>query len=110
MRSPTVSVVMATYNHAPFVKQAIESVLGQEGVDFEFLIADDGSVDRTREIVASIYDERITFSPNEKNRGACVVLNELIEHASGEFVALINSDDYWTMPDKLAYQVQLMRD
>ncbi len=110
MRLPTVSVVMATYNHAPFVKQAIESVLEQEGVDFEFLIADDGSADQTREVVASINDERIRFSPNERNRGACVVLNELIEHASGEFVALINSDDYWTTPDKLAYQVRLMRD
>lgn len=109
MRSPEVSVVMSTYNHADFVKQAIESVLCQKGVDFEFLIADDGSTDRTREIVASINDERITFFPHEKNRGACAVINELIEHASGKFIALINSDDYWTT-DKLVYQVQFMRD
>lgn len=110
MKLPTVTVIMATYNHADFVKQAIDSVLAQQGVDFEFLIADDGSLDQTREVVASIKDERITFFPNEVNRGACIVTNELIERASGEFVALINSDDYWTTPDKLAYQVQVMRD
>lgn len=110
MKAPTVSVIMATYNHADFVKQAIESVLMQQGVDFEFLIADDGSADRTREVVASIKDKRIQFFPNEKNRGACVVTNELIHRSSGEFIALINSDDYWSTPDKLAYQVQIMRD
>lgn len=110
MKLPTVSVIMATYNHADFVKQAIESVLAQKGVDFEFLIADDGSADQTREVVASIRDERIRFYPNTINRGACAVTNELIERASGEFVALINSDDCWSAQDKLAYQVQIMRD
>jgi glycosyltransferase involved in cell wall biosynthesis len=110
MSLPTVSVIMATYNHADFVKQAIESVLAQQGVEFEFLIADDGSSDQTRAVVASIKDVRIQFFPNEVNRGACVVTNELIERASGEFIALINSDDYWTTPDKLAYQVQIMRE
>lgn len=110
MSLPTVSVIMATYNHADFVKQAIESVLAQQGVEFEFLIADDGSSDQTRDVVASIKDKRIQFFPNEVNRGACVVTNELIERATGEFIALINSDDYWTTPDKLAYQVQIMRE
>ncbi|PUE54812.1 glycosyl transferase [Limnohabitans sp. Rim8] len=110
MSLPTVSVIMATYNHADFVEQAIESVLTQQGVEFEFLIVDDGSSDQTRELVASIKDVRIQFFPNEVNRGACVVANELIELASGEFIALINSDDYWTTTDKLAYQVQIMRE
>jgi len=110
MKLPTVSVIMATYNHADFVKQAVESVLSQQGVDFEFLIADDGSADRTREVVFAIKDERIHFFPNEKNRGACIVTNELIESSSGEFIALINSDDYWVGQDKLAYQVQIMQE
>jgi len=108
--STLISVIMATYNHADFVKQAIESVLSQQGVDFEFLITDDGSVDQTRDVVAAIKDKRIQFFPNEKNRGACIVTNELIERCSGEFIALINSDDYWLGKDKLAYQVQIMRD
>jgi len=110
MKSPIVSVVMATYNHADFVADAIHSVLRQRGVDFEFLIADDGSTDRTRDVVTSIQDERIRFFSNEKNRGACVVTNELIQFASGEYIALINSDDYWINDDKLACQLQTMRD
>ena len=108
MKLPTISVVMSTYNHADYVKKAIESVLAQEGVDFEFLIADDGSSDGTREVVSSIQDPRIQFFPNLTNRGACVVTNELIERSRGEFIALINSDDYWPDPDKLAYQLNIL--
>lgn len=108
MKKPTVSVIMATYNHANFVKQAIESVLSQENIDFEFLIADDGSQDTTRDVVSTVIDPRIKFFPNTENRGACIVTNELIERSSGEFIALINSDDYWTS-DKLSYQVEIMR-
>lgn len=110
MNHPTVSVIMATYNHANFVAKAIESVLSQEGVDFEFLISDDGSFDTTRDIVASINDSRISFYPNTVNRGACIVTNELIERASGEFIALINSDDYWCDNQKLSTQVQYLRE
>ncbi len=51
MTQPQVSVVMATYNHAGFVRQAAESVLRQRGVEFEFLVADDGSTDGTKEMV-----------------------------------------------------------
>ena len=104
---PRVSVVMATYNHAAFVKEAIDSVLRQQGVDFEFLIADDGSSDDTRAVVAAIEDHRISFFPNPVNRGACTVLNELVERTRGEYVALINSDDAW-YPDKLRYQVDVL--
>lgn len=110
MSFPTVSVIMATYNHASFVAEAIQSVLEQKNVDFEFLISDDGSIDCTREVVNSIKDDRITFFPNEVNRGACIVTNELIERASGEFVALINSDDYWCDNNKLALQVKYLRE
>ena len=109
MNLPLVSVIMSTYNHANFVKQSIESVLMQEGVNFEFLIADDGSVDSTRDVIASIKDERIKFFPNTINRGAGIVTNELINRATGEFIALINSDDYWSCSDKLAYQLKIMR-
>ena len=109
MTAPRVSVVMSTYNHADFVRRATESVLRQRGVDLEFLIADDGSTDRTRDIVAAIRDERIHFFPNEVNRGACMVTNELIRRSQGEFVALINSDDEWLGDDKLVNQVAVLR-
>lgn len=109
MKIPTISVIMATYNHADFVEQAINSVLQQRGVDLEFLITDDGSIDNTREVVSSFNDERIRFFPNVINRGACTVSNELILRASGEYVALINSDDYWKDENKLSYQLQYMQ-
>jgi glycosyltransferase involved in cell wall biosynthesis len=102
-----VSVVMATYNHAEFVREAIESVLSQEGVEFEFLIADDGSADDTPAIVAAAKDPRISFFPHSVNRGAGIVTNELISHSRGEFVAIINSDDAWR-PEKLRYQVDVL--
>lgn len=109
MRPPIISVVMATYNHASYVAEAIQSVLQQRDVDFEFLIADDASVDRTAEVVASIKDPRIRFFPQDCNRGACIVTNELIAQARGEFIALINSDDRWLGTDKLAVQLEVLR-
>ncbi|CAI8927786.1 glycosyltransferase [Pseudomonas sp. fls2-241-R2A-110] len=109
MMPPVISVVMASYNHAAYVAQAIASVLAQRGVSFEFLIADDGSSDATRDVIESFKDARIRFFPHPINRGASVVTNELIERATGEFVALINSDDYWVGEDKLAYQLDILR-
>lgn len=107
IKKPIVSVIMASYNHDAFVKQAIESVLIQKNIEFEFLIADDGSKDKTREVIQSIVDPRITFFPHEENRGACTVTNELIQRASGEYIALINSDDIWN-ENKLLKQVHFL--
>ncbi len=70
MSNPTVSVIMSTYNHAEYVAEAMGSVLAQRGVDFEFLIADDGSADNTSNVVSSIRDKRIQFVAHEINRGA----------------------------------------
>lgn len=98
---------MATYNHEPFVAEAMQSVLSQKGVDFEFVIADDGSSDATRDVVSSVSDPRIRFMPNVVNRGACVVTNELIQASRGEYIALLNSDDAW-VNDKLAAQVAFL--
>lgn len=105
--SPTVSVIMASYNHAPFVGDAIVSVLSQKDIDFEFLISDDGSRDGTPDVISSIRDERIRFFPNSINRGACIVTNELVSRARGRYIALINSDDMW-VDGKLARQVEFL--
>ena len=106
---PLVSVVMPTYNHARFVQASIESVLQQQGVDLELLICDDGSTDNTRDVVARCQDPRIQFEPNTVNRGACTTANRLIARAQGEFIALLNSDDVWATPTKLAEQVSVLR-
>lgn len=108
MNSPKVSVIMPTYNHAPFVSEAIESVLAQQGVDFELLISDDGSQDGTVAVARNHNDPRIHITANPVNRGACVVLNELIASSRGKYIALLNSDDAWATPTKLADQVRLL--
>jgi len=110
MKHPVVSVIMTTYNHAPYLAEAIQSVLNQRCVDFEFLIADDGSTDSTCEIVESFKDNRIQFYPHSTNRGACKRINDLVERATGEFVAIINSDDIWCDPHKLDLQLSIMQD
>jgi glycosyltransferase involved in cell wall biosynthesis len=109
MKLPLVSVIMPSYNHAEYVEQAIESVLRQRNIDFEFLITDDGSLDRTREKIASIKDKRIKFFPYTINRGASIANNDLVQRAAGQYIALINSDDYWSNSDKLANQVEIMQ-
>lgn len=105
---PTVSVVMASYNHACYVSAAIRSVLSQTNVDLEFLVADDGSSDETAAAIRAIRDPRMVFEAFDVNRGAAVVLNELVARARGEFVAVMNSDDIWLRPDKLELQVQIL--
>lgn len=105
--APRISVIMATYNHAPYVAQAIRSVLEQTFSDFEFLIVDDGSDDRTADIVRQFADPRIRFWEGRDNRGSAARRNELIEHSQGEFIAVQNSDDYWSL-DKLGYQFEFL--
>lgn len=105
--SPRISVIMATYNHAPYVAQTIRSVLEQTFPDFEFLIVDDGSEDETPGIVRQFTDPRIKFWASSENRGSAARRNELIEHSRGEYIAVQNSDDYWPL-DKLAYQFEFL--
>lgn len=105
--TPRVSVIMPSYNHARFIRSAIESVLSQTFQDFELLVSDDGSSDDTANVVAQIDDPRLSFVANPVNRGAGIVTNELIARARGEFIALLNSDDEWVI-DKLERQVKIL--
>lgn len=107
MKLPQVSVIMAAFNHDQFVAESIHSVLKQEEIDLEFLIADDGSSDNTCEVVESFRDKRIKFLPNKNNRGACIVTNELIARSRAKYIALINSDDIW-LNDKLRHQLNIL--
>ncbi|MDF3038202.1 MAG: putative glycosyl transferase, family 2 [Thermomicrobiales bacterium] len=107
MAGPKVSVVMSSYNHAPFVAQAIGSVLEQTFPDFEFIVADDGSSDSTAEVIRGFSDPRLDFTAHPRNRGAAAVTNESLRRCRGEYIARINSDDFWPL-DKLAYQVAFL--
>lgn len=108
MRKPLVTVIMAAYNHQDYVIAAIESVLKQRDVSFEFLIADDGSTDNTPNIISQIKDDRIRFFPKIINSGACNAINELISIARGDYISIINSDDIWDSSDKLKLQAHIL--
>lgn len=99
-----VSVVMPVYNVEKFVEHAISSVLGQNFRDFELLIVDDCSPDRSMEICRNIHDDRIRLITHQQNRGLAGARNTGIRHAGGAYVAFLDSDDAWH-PHKLAQHV-----
>ncbi len=103
---PRVSIVIATFNRAHLVVQAIESALAQTYPDFEIIIVDDGSTDTTREVVAQIDDPRLRYV-YQTNAGLAAARNTGITHAQGEYVTFLDDDDLF-LPHKLAVQVAVM--
>jgi len=105
--APTVSVLVKSYNHAPYVRQTIESILGQSYQDFEILVTDDASTDETAEIVRTFDDPRIKLGVNACNLGISGAMNATINRAQGQYFAILNSDD-WALPDRLQQQVDFL--
>lgn len=105
--APRVTVLMAVFNGEPYLGEAMRSVLSQSYRDFEFLIIDDGSTDRTREIIDEFGDPRVRVLRNEQNIGLTRSLNRGLGQAHGEFVARQDADDV-SSPDRLAEQVTFL--
>jgi glycosyltransferase involved in cell wall biosynthesis len=115
-----VTVSLITYNHAPFIAQAIESVLAQQAsFDFELLIGEDDSTDGTRQIVSQYqaqYPDRIRLLLNERKKVVYVNgkatgkwnFTNNIRNSRGEYIALLDGDDYWTSAFKLQKQVDFL--
>lgn len=110
--TPKVSVRMVAYNHERFIGEAIDSVLRQK-VDFpyEIVIGEDCSTDNTRGILEE-YRRRhpgiIRLLLNEKNRGSRCTTYRAREACRGKYIAFLDGDDYWTSPDKLQRQADLL--
>ncbi len=102
-----VSVVLPTYNNEGYVQDAIESVLYQTFQDFEFVIVDDGSEDRTVEIIEGYKDPRIRLFRMDRNRGFSVAFNRGITESRGRYIAMLAADDIF-LPDKLEKQVAIL--
>lgn len=107
-----ISVIIPTFNRAEFLKEAIQSVLDQDyflGTEkkrlFEIIVVDDGSTDKTREVVHS-FDSEIRYSYQE-NRGVSTARNTGLHHARGDFIAFLDSDDLWKK-EKIRVQMSLM--
>lgn len=88
------SVVLNNYNYGCFVSEAIESVLGQTHGDLELLAVDDGSTDESREIISRYNDPRLT-TIFQSNCGQGAALASGIARASGDYIAFLDSDDFW---------------
>nr|WP_214798888.1 glycosyltransferase family 2 protein [Exiguobacterium sp. s50] len=99
---------MPAYNCEKYIQDAIDSVVKQSYQEWELLVLDDGSSDKTLEIVQKIEmtDRRIISLPNIKNLGVSATRNKGIEKASGEWIAFLDSDDMWE-PSKLQKQIDL---
>ncbi len=109
---PTVSVFMITYNHENYITQALGSALMQRtDFDFDIVIGEDLSTDRTAEIVkayASKYPDKIKAVYQEKNLGATRNFIETCRRCTGKYIAYLEGDDYWTDPLKLQKQVNIL--
>lgn len=102
-----VSVLMAVYNGEQYLREAINSILDQTFTDFEYIIVDDGSTDRSLQIINSYQDPRIKVIRNPHNVGLTRSLNQGLDLACGEYIARMDSDDI-SLPERLAKQVAYM--
>jgi glycosyltransferase involved in cell wall biosynthesis len=108
---PRVNVIITTYNHARYVRRAIEGVLAQEGVSFDLTIVDDVSTDGTGAIIqefASAHPDRIQVSCPPVNLFSSAELRRAVNRCEAEFIALMDGDDYWIDPAKLRKQVAVL--
>lgn len=106
MKMPKVSVLMPVYNEVRFLREAVQSILAQTFLNFEFIIVDDGSKSKTREILSSFKDPRLKIF-FEDHRGLCETLNKGIKEAQGEYIARMDADDI-ALPGRLEEQVSFL--
>lgn len=105
-----ISVIIITYNRADLLPKAIASVLAQSFRDFELLIIDDGSVDETETFVRGLAarDARVKYFKNGLNLGISKSRNRGALLAGGEYIAMLDSDDYWLNDEKLKSQAAFL--
>ena len=104
MKKPVVTVLLPAYNAELFIKDAIDSILAQTFKDFELIIINDGSSDRTEDIVLSYTDKRIVYVRNDNNLKLIKTLNKGIGIARGKYIARMDADDI-SLPDRLENEV-----
>ncbi|GAB1358719.1 glycosyltransferase family 2 protein [Porphyromonadaceae bacterium] len=103
-----ISVCIATYNGAPYIKEQIDSILSQLSGDDEVIVSDDGSSDNTLSIIAAMNDARIKIVENKKRKGIIGNFENALYNARGEYIFLSDQDDIW-LPDKVKVCVQQLQ-
>ncbi|MBF0100284.1 MAG: glycosyltransferase [Desulfobacterales bacterium] len=101
-----VSVIIPTYNRAWIVREAIDSVIQQKTQDIEIIVVNDGSIDHTSGILNE-YEDKIRVI-DQPNKGVSAARNTGIRNSSGQFIAFLDSDDYW-LPEKLSSQIRFFQ-
>lgn len=109
MKNPKVSVLMPAYNAEKYIGEAIDSILNQSFKDFEFIIIDDCSLDKTWKIIKKYQrkDKRIVALKNTNNLKICQTLNRGIKEAKGKYIVRMDADD-WSFPDRIKKQFEYM--
>lgn len=93
--SPEVSIIIPAYNSERYIGKAISSILNQTHVNFEAIVIDDASCDNTLKIVTSFVDRRLKIIKNSCNLGASAARNRALKQATGKWIALLDSDDWY---------------
>ena len=104
MKKPLVSVIIPVYNGEKYVEQALESVFKQDYQPFEVIVVDDGSTDRTAQIIGKYDNVQYIY---QTNQGVATARNTGIENSRGELIAFLDADDCWA-PNKLNIQVDCL--
>ncbi|HBL55822.1 MAG TPA: glycosyl transferase, partial [Deltaproteobacteria bacterium] len=100
---PKITAILPTWNRAEWLEKSIQSVLDQTFGDFELVVVDDASTDSTAEIIER-YSGKIRTIVFSENRGVSAARNAAIKNSDSEWIAFLDSDDFWH-PDKLQKQI-----
>jgi len=106
--APIVSVIIPAYNHAKYILEALDSVLGQSFKDFEVIVVNDGSPDNTAEVLLPLRESGRIRYYEQPNGGQASARNHGLREARGEYIAYLDDDDLWPA-DKLGWQVEILR-
>ena len=102
-----ISVILPAYNAEQYIKESIDSILTQSLRDFELIIINDGSLDKTEDLILSYSDNRIIYIKNEKNLGLIKTLNKGVSYAKGSYIVRMDADDV-CMPNRFEKQVEFL--
>lgn len=107
MSAPLITVLIPVWNGEAFLREALDSVFSQMGADFEVLVVDDGSSDRTPEILEATGDSRLRVIRNESRMRLAGALNRGMHEARGRYIARMDADDL-AMPERFAKQIAFL--
>lgn len=107
MQKPLVSIIMPAYNSAKYIKESISSILTQSYSNFELIVINDGSLDKTVEILKSFSDQRVKLIDSKINYGISASRNKGLDLARGCYISFCDSDDTWK-EKKLENQINIL--